>query len=180
MSSVPAATPPEPTKPSALWKWVKRIGCMLLLLACSCCGLFCTGAWWLDRGVRNMNKEEVDRIHAEGMQAGDIEAMFRRADPRFRERFTLQDLEAFLKERPEILERDHLRGVDLTRRTIKGEVFVKVKSKPSWFSTVEWEIVFKIVDEVLVLVGISPGLDDVVPESFRHRPRTGRRHRWFD
>ncbi len=173
------APQPEPKKPSAVWKWLKRIGCVILLLTFTCCGLTCTGGWWLERSVRNMNKDEVDRIHADGMQNGDVQAMFERANPKFRGRFNLQDLEAFLEQRPGILGRDNLRGVDFARMNIDGAEFVKVKSKRSMFSFDEWEIVFKVVDGVLELVGISPGMDEFVPAPFRYRRSSGggwRRH----
>lgn len=180
IESKPADTPNSPKKPSALWKWIKRIGCALLLLTFTCCGLTCTGGWWALRSGYNMNKEEVDRVHADGMQKGDVKAMHDRADPRFRERFTLKDLEAFLEQRPGILERANLHGIDLAKKNIHGVEFVKVRSKPSLFSDELWEIVFQVVDGALVLVGISPGLDELVPDSFRFRKHSSRRHRWFD
>jgi hypothetical protein len=123
-----------------------------------------------------MNRQEVDRFHAEGMRGGDVKAMFERADPKFRQRFTLQELEKFIEERPGILERDNLRGFDFERRNIEGVEFIKVKSKPSYFWLDEWELVFKVVDGALVLIGISPGMDEFVPSGFHYRRPSGRRH----
>ena len=179
MTSEPTAVPPPPKPPSAFWKWTKRIGCVLILATFTCCGLTCTGGWWLIHLPYSMNKVEVDQLFAEGMHAGDVKDMHERADPKFRKRVTLAELQDFLDARPGVLERPNLHGEFFRKRNINGVEYVKVKSKPSIFSMDEWEIVFKIVDGVLVLVGISPGLDEDVPESFRYRrPSSGRR--WFD
>jgi hypothetical protein len=174
------SSPETPKKPSAIWKWLRRVGCMFVLMACTCCGLMCVGGRWVLRQPYTLHKEEVDRFHADGMKGGDVKAMFDRADPKFRKRFTLEELQKFLDERPGILERENLNGTTFSKKKIGDVDFVKVKSMPSYFSMDQWEIVFKIVDGVLVLVGISPGMDEDVPEAFRYRMPSGRRHRWWD
>jgi hypothetical protein len=151
-----------------------------MLLLFSCCGLTCGGAWFLESSMRNSNKDEVDRLHAEGLRDGDIEEMHHRADERFRKRFPLEEFQAFLRQRPGMLDRGNLNGMDFKKKVIDGAEFVKVKSKRNWYTLDEWEIVFRIVDGVYILVGISPGLDEFVPSSFRHRPASSRRHRFFD
>lgn len=178
---VPAEPVPSPeTKPpSGWWKWTKRIGCTFLLtvlaFTLTCCGLACGGVWWIDSSVRNANKDEVDRLHELGMQRGDVQAMHERADPEFRKKHNLETLRAFINERPWLLERENLVGMDFRRQVIGGVEFVKVKSRRRWFAQDDMEIVFKVIDNVLVLIGISPGLDELVPSSFRHRGASGRR-----
>jgi hypothetical protein len=175
--SDPTTEPPPPKPPSKLWKWTKRIGCVLMLLVFTCCGLTCGGGWLIDNSLRNWNKDEVDRLHAEGIGDGDIEAMHRRADERFRKRYSLEDLQAFLRDRPGLLDRANLNGMDFARQNIDGAEFVMVKSKRSLLSFNEWDLVFRIVDGVYTLVGISPGLDEFVPSSIRFRGSSSRRHR---
>lgn len=175
-----AASTPATKPPSALWKWTKRIGCFLFLSVFACCLLTCTGGWLFERSIRNLNGEEMDRFHAEGLRGGDVKAMHEHADPEFRERHDLQELQAFLDARPGMLQRDRFHGLWFSRRVIDGVEYVKVKSKASLFSGDEWEIVCKVVDGVLVLVGISPGLDELVPSSFRYRSGSSRRHRFGD
>lgn len=180
MSSAPDPAPepnPAPKPPSALWRWIKRIGCALLLITLSCCGLTCTAGWLGGRALRNLNGDELDRFHAEGMQGGDIKKMHDRADPEFRKRHDFDALRAFLDARPGILDRDNLFGMTLERRKIGADLFIKVRSQRGWLAFDQWEIVCKVVDGVMVFVGISPGLDEVVPSSFRFRSG-GRRHRF--
>lgn len=171
-----AETTPPPKSTSALWRWIKRIGCALLAVLLTCCGLTCTGGWLIQRSLHNMNKDEVDRFHAQGLQGGDVKAMHERADPAFRQKVSLDDLRAFLDAHPGLLERDNLHGFSLARRTIGGVEYIKVNNPGGLFDT-SVAIVCKVVDDALVLVGISPGLDDLVPESFKHRSGSSRRHR---
>ena len=177
MATEPAKPEPTQKPPSRFWKWTRRVGCVLILLTLTCCLTTCTAGWLMERGIRKINGDEMDRIHAEAVRGGDIKAMHDRADARFRQRFTLEDLEKFLNERPGILERDNFRGVDFRQANIDGVEFVKITSKPGWISGDSWEIVCKVVDGVYVLVGISPGLDEFVPEGFRYRKHSSGR-RW--
>jgi hypothetical protein len=172
----PPAQPPPPKAPSRLWKWTRRFGCFLLLLSFTCCGLICTGAWLLDYGVRNRNKEELDRVHVAGLRDGNVQAIYDRADAAFRKRYSLKDFQAFLEERSELLERDNLEGWSFWKTTRDGVEYVTVRSVPSRFSGDQWAIICKIVDGEYVLVGISPGMDELVPWSLRHSGRSSRRH----
>lgn len=178
MATEPAKIEPAPKQPSRVWKWLKRIGCALVLMSFTCCGLSCVGGWWLLHAPYNMHKEEVDHFHAEALRGGDIKAIHDRADAKLRQRITVEELQQFLAERPGILKRSSLQGVYFRKQTIDGVDYVKVRSKPSFFTVDEWEIVFKVVDGVLVLVGVSPGLDEDVPTRFRYRGSSG--GLWWD
>src|SRR6187431_1536454 len=104
-------TPPITPKPqSALWKWTKRVGCTLVLLSFTCCFISCGGFWWTQDSLRNMNKEDMDRIHAQGLRGGDLERMHAHADREFRIRYSVEDLQKFLLEHPGLFERENFFG----------------------------------------------------------------------
>jgi hypothetical protein len=123
-----------------------------------------------------MNKDDVDRLFTEGMKKGDAAKMYAHADERLRKRFTLGEIQAFLDKRPGILERENLVGLNFMSTRVDGADYVKVTNKPGFFYDNAWDIVFKVVDGEYILVGISPGLDDFVPGSFRIRGRRLRHH----
>jgi hypothetical protein len=160
---------PTPKAPSALWKWTKRVGCTLTLLSLTCCFVTCGGFWWTQDALRNMHKEEADRIHAEGLRGGDLEMMHAHADREFRKRYSVEDLRKLLQDHPGLFDRENFFGMEFERRIIDGVEYVKIKSKRGWLTLQQAEIVFKVVDGELQLVGISPGMDDLVPHPFRMR-----------
>ncbi len=185
MANEPIPPQPPPTKPpSGLWKWTKRIGCTFLLgvlgIVLTCCGITCGGFWWIASDARAMNKDDVDRVLAEALRDGDVKAMHEHADPAFRAKISREELQAFLDARPGLLDRANLVGVTLVRRKFNNNEFVKLTSARNYWFGDRWEIVCRVVNDVLVFVGISPGLDEFVPSGFKHRVHLGRRHRWWD
>lgn len=164
-------TSPTPKRPSAFWKWTKRIGCTMVLLAFTCCGLSGGGLWWLDSTARRDVEERLDRVHFEALRGGDLDAMHANADPAFRERFSILDLRELLRQRPGLLDRQNLLGVEFHMRN--GVEYVIIRS-------LQVEIVFKRIDDRYVLVGISPGMDEFVPARLRFGARGHHRSRWWD
>jgi len=171
------STTPQASSP--FWKWAKRIGCTMVLLAVMSCCVLCGGGWWMLDSLRAMNKDEVDRIHVEGLHRGDLAKIHARADQAFRKRYSVEDLQAFLQDRPGLFDRENFFGMEFVRRKIDGVEYVKIKSKRGWFTLDQWEIVFKVVDGEYRLVGISPGMDELVPPGFRQGAGGGR-HDWWD
>lgn len=165
MTSQPTDAATTPKKTSAVWKWIRRIGCAILLTSFACCGLTCLGGRWLVTMPWRANKEEVDRVFAQGLQGGDVKAMFERADPKFREKHTLEDLQKFIDEHPGILDRDNFHGMTFVKFEINGQQCVRIRSIPSLFSNDHWDIICKVVDGVLVFLGITPGMDGALPPS---------------
>jgi hypothetical protein len=177
MTPEPTQEQPLPGPPSGFWKWSRRLGCMLILGTLTCCGLTCGGAWLVQDSFRNRNKDEVDRLYVDGMQNGDLRAMHEKGQESFRKHYSLEDLQAFVEAHPGLLDRANLHGMTVARRTIDQIEYVKVSSQPGLFSTEQWEFVFLVVDGEYNLVGISPGLDEAVPEAFRHRTSSAHHRR---
>jgi hypothetical protein len=192
MANDPVPAGPPPKEPSRLWKWTKRIGCTFVLvvlgIVLTCCGVTCGGLWFVDNSARDMNKAEVDLLFAEALKDGDVKKMHDHADAAFRAKVSREELQAFLDARPGLMDRNNFIGMHFVRRKVGKDEYLKVETGRGWalagdsmIGGERWEIVCKVVDGVLLLVGISPGLDDLVPQELKYNLRShGRRGRGWD
>src|SRR5262245_3799015 len=180
---------PAPPKRSRLPRWAKwLLGCLSVVLLLSCAGVLCTGAglWWLSQKAEELlARDDVDRVYREALAGGDVESVYVQADPRFQKRYSLDDLRRFAEEHPGVFHRDKASGrLAVSANHDNGTyrmVRVSVKGEPGAV-----EIVCRLLDGVLVLVGISPGLDGAIPsgvsEALTRAEKSGgshggRRHR---
>jgi hypothetical protein len=155
-------TPPTSPAPRSWRRWV--LGCLAGLLFVCCGGpLGVLGAVsWYSGKVRG---QLLDEVHARDLHGGDVEAIYRNADPEFRRAYSREMFLEFAAQLPECFRRDRLRATALSSPHVGDIEYRMVRVTVSTAAgSLTVTFYFRKVDGRLALLGIAPDLAAAVPE----------------
>jgi hypothetical protein len=162
---------PPPRRAKQRWLTRKTIaGGVLALMLISCAGMCfaCTGlTWYFSSAVRNA----TDRVLHEALADGDRDELYQHTDEDFRKAYTEAELRTFVKDRPSILDRSRLEGVELRRKRLDDKAYLVLIARVADEGMVAFYCTVEDKGK-LALLGISTGnrgaaLDMAVPEAIR-------------
>ena len=139
-------------------------GCLCIVVLVAGAGLVLVprGGWDVMGAISAANNER-DRLYAEALADGDAAAAYGRADERFRQAYTEEQLTAYFRDQPALFDPPHS-SVFVNTQTNNGKTVVSTA-----FEAQQRRYTIYVAKEGdrLRLLGISPALDRAVPPEYR-------------
>jgi hypothetical protein len=138
-------------------------GCLLVVVLVVGAGLLFVPKLARDVvGAISAAKSERDRLYAEALANGDAAIAYERADERFRQAYTEEQLAAYFKNQPALFDPPQS-SVSLRTQTTNGKTVVSTTFEAGQRKYA----IYAAKRDRLRLLGISPALDQAVPPENR-------------
>jgi hypothetical protein len=118
---------------------------------------------WELAGAVAAAKSERDRIYFEALSDGDANAAYGRADERFRQAYTAEQLAEYFAGQPSLFDPPRS-SVSLNTQTVNGKTVMST----TFAAGQDRYTIYVVKDEGgLRLLGVTPELDQAVPSDFK-------------
>lgn len=139
-------------------------GCLCVVVLVLGAGLlFVSRDVWDVMGAIAAAKTERDRLYAEALANGDAAAAYAQADERFRQAYTEEQLAAYFRDEPAVLNPPQS-SVTVNTQTNNGKTVVSTAFEAGQR---KYTIYAAKAGDRLHLLGIGPALDRAVPPEYR-------------